>query len=161
MIIRPVKILSVYLSLWNALKFVLLQCTNIYFDPNRFYTELKMTAADSYPGNAAHFVECYFNQILTWNQQRGRELFGAMTREILISNSQFFSLLKENSAKKSWQTLKICNRIFTWSYFHCKCCRETNWNKDLLKNQLCFFRRERIALTSSLLWVLILPYSYW
>lgn len=60
-----------------------------------------MSAVDSYPSNTVHFIECYFNQILTLSQHRGKELFGAMTRETLISNSQFFSLLKENSSKKS------------------------------------------------------------
>lgn len=49
-----------------------------------------MSAADSYPDNTAHFIECYFNQMLTLSQHRGRELFGAMASEILISNLQFF-----------------------------------------------------------------------
>lgn len=53
-----------------------------------------MSAVDSYPSNTVHFIECYFNQILTLSQHRGKELFGAMTRETLISNSQFFFIIE-------------------------------------------------------------------
>lgn len=53
-----------------------------------------MSAVDSYPSNTVHFIECYFNQILTLSQHRGKELFGAMTRETLISNSQVFFIIE-------------------------------------------------------------------